>query len=66
MAGIAWITCPACEYRFYILEDEAGFGYEWFCPRCQHRFTEEQAADANRARETTDTIGTGASQGKPG
>ena len=44
MAGIHWLTCPKCSYRFYILEEEAGQGFEWFCPRCQQRFTEAQAA----------------------
>ena len=44
MAGIHWLTCPECSYRFYILEEEAGQGFEWFCPHCQHRFTEAEAA----------------------
>jgi uncharacterized Zn finger protein (UPF0148 family) len=51
------LTCPNCEYRFYILEEETGKGFEWFCPRCQHRFTEADAAALAAARTADDGAG---------
>lgn len=53
MAGIHWLTCPKCSYRFYILQEEAGHNYEWFCPRCQARFTEAEAASPEGGQSGT-------------
>lgn len=52
MSSIKWLTCPACAYRFYIVEEHAGHGFLWFCPSCKHEFREEdqRAADAAQMR----------------
>lgn len=52
MSSIKWLTCPACAYRFYIVEEHAGHGFVWFCPSCKHEFREEdqRAADAAQMR----------------
>lgn len=50
MSAIRWLTCPECKYRFYIIEEQAGLGYLWFCPTCKHEFREsEQTATAATA-----------------
>ena len=53
MSGIRWLTCPSCDYRFYIVEEQAGQGFLWFCPSCKHEFREDDqqpsAASASRA-----------------
>lgn len=40
MAGIVWLTCPECNFRFYVVDTDAGKGYEWFCPHCRKEFPE--------------------------
>ncbi len=45
MSAIKWLTCPKCANRFYIIEEQAGQGFEWFCPQCKHRFVEDESAD---------------------
>jgi predicted Zn finger-like uncharacterized protein len=55
MAGIVWLTCPNCAFRFYIIDDDAGQGFEWFCPKCQHRFTEAESADRSEPRARRET-----------
>ncbi len=53
MSAIHWLTCPKCAYRFYILEEHAGFGYLWFCPSCQHEFREAEQRAARTPRAST-------------
>jgi hypothetical protein len=45
VSNIRWLQCPACRFRFYIIEEHAGHGYTWFCPKCRHEFAEDQSAD---------------------
>jgi hypothetical protein len=45
VSNIKWLQCPACTFRFYIIEEHAGHGYTWFCPKCRHEFTEDESAD---------------------
>lgn len=45
MSNIKWLQCPACRFRFYIIEEQSGHGYTWFCPKCRHEFTEDESAD---------------------
>jgi predicted Zn finger-like uncharacterized protein len=40
MSKIFWLKCPACRYRFYIVDEHSGHGYLWFCPKCKHEFRE--------------------------
>ncbi len=50
MSAIRWLTCPKCTYRFYILEEQTGYGFLWFCPSCKHEFREsDQVGTAGRA-----------------
>ena len=49
MSGIKWLVCPACRYRFYIVEEQAGRGFEWFCPSCKHEFGDDESADRPKA-----------------
>jgi uncharacterized Zn finger protein (UPF0148 family) len=37
---IVYLICPNCGKRFYIHEEFAGHGYDWFCPFCQYMFKE--------------------------
>jgi len=41
---VVYLTCPACGKQFYIHEEFAGQGHDWFCPYCAHEFTEADAA----------------------
>jgi ribosomal protein L37AE/L43A len=50
MSGIKWLTCPKCAYRFYIVDEHANQGFEWFCPKCKHTFDEEAALAASPAK----------------
>ena len=43
---IVYLSCPKCGKQFYIHEEFAGQGYDWFCPYCGHEFTEADAAAA--------------------
>ncbi len=43
---VIYLTCPRCGYEFYITDEFAGQGYDWFCPRCQHVFKEQETAPA--------------------
>jgi DNA-directed RNA polymerase subunit RPC12/RpoP len=45
VSNIEWLQCPDCSYRFYIIEEHAGHGYIWFCPKCRREFTEDQSGD---------------------
>src|SRR5688572_25856772 len=45
MSNIKWVQCPACAFRFYIIEEHAGQGFTWFCPKCRHEFKEDESAD---------------------
>ncbi len=45
MSRICWLTCPACRFRFYILEEHAGQGFLWFCPACKKEFRESESAE---------------------
>jgi predicted Zn finger-like uncharacterized protein len=48
MARIFWVTCPACEGRFYAHYDELRHsGIALQCPYCQHEFlpSESPAVD---------------------
>lgn len=45
MSAIRWLTCPECAYRFYILEEQTGYGYLWFCPSCKHEFRESEQGE---------------------
>ena len=47
---IVYLNCPKCRRQFYIHEEFAGQGYDWFCPYCRHEFTE---ADAEAAEGRT-------------
>ena len=40
---IRFLDCPNCGRRFYIHEEFAGQGYDWFCPFCGHTFKEPGA-----------------------
>lgn len=50
MSNIKWLTCPACRYRFYIIEEQAGQGFLWFCPSCKHEFHEGDMVQPAEAR----------------
>ena len=41
--NIIYLVCPRCENEFYITDEFAGQGYDWFCPRCRHVFTEDES-----------------------
>lgn len=41
---IRYLDCPNCSRRFYIHEEFAGQGYDWFCPFCGYVFKEPGAA----------------------
>lgn len=44
MPRIFWVTCPACEGRFYChYEDLRHAGVPLLCPYCQHRFLVEES-----------------------
>ena len=49
MSAIRWLTCPTCAYRFYIIEEQAGLGYLWFCPSCRREFRENERSAAATA-----------------
>jgi len=49
VSGIFWLQYPACSYRFYIIDEQRGNGYLWFCPKCKHEFRESQSAEDPRA-----------------
>jgi uncharacterized protein YbaR (Trm112 family) len=49
MSAIRWLTCPACKYRFYIIDEQGGLGYLWFCPSCKHEFRENEQPTAPAA-----------------
>lgn len=42
MSAIHWLVCPKCGFRFYIIEEQSGHGYLWFCPSCKHEFRERE------------------------
>jgi uncharacterized paraquat-inducible protein A len=50
MSGIKWLTCPKCEFRFYIVEEHADQGFEWFCPRCKTTFSEAEDEAAHKVK----------------
>jgi hypothetical protein len=50
VSGIKWLACPECRYRFYIIEEHAGQGFEWFCPKCKFTFGEDESVDEATAR----------------
>ena len=49
MSGIKWLICPACRYRFYIVEEQAGHGFQWFCPSCKLDFGDAESIDRQAA-----------------
>lgn len=55
---IIYLTCPKCENEFYITDEFVGQGRDWFCPRCNHVFKEEESLSApGKARGARTTAG---------
>lgn len=48
---IKYLTCPKCENNFYIMEEFANKDYKWFCPKCQHHFTEKESENDNNNKK---------------
>jgi len=54
---VVYLTCPDCGNEFYITDEFAGQGYDWFCPRCQRVFKEHESRPRGASPRREDATG---------